>query len=118
AVGDVAQRGGGLVEWECSADMRNDAARGEVVHQFLFVPPYVLGGVRRETEELEAEDLDALDEHEIERDLRDHTRRVAHGHEATAPSKGPQRRLGEVATHRVDDDVGAVRQYPPERLPE
>ena len=65
--------------------------------------------VHGEAAELEAEDLDALQQHEVERDARDHARRVADGHEPAAPAQRAQRRLGEVAADRVDDDVGAVR---------
>jgi hypothetical protein len=38
AFGDVAQRGGDLVERERGGDMRNETAGGEVVHQLHFVP--------------------------------------------------------------------------------
>ena len=37
-------------------------------------------------------------------------RRVADGHEAAAPAQRAQRRLGEVAADRIDDDVGAAGQ--------
>ena len=111
AVGDVAQRGGRLVERERRADVRDDAARGEQLQQLVLVAVASSSGVvRGEVEELEAEDLDALQQHEVERDPRDHARRVADGHEAAAPAQRPQRGLGEVAADRVDDDVGAVGQ--------
>ena len=67
------------------------------------------GGVRGEVEELEAEDLDALEQHQVQGDAGDLARRVADGHEPAALAQRSQRGLGEVAAHRVDDDVGARR---------
>jgi hypothetical protein len=59
---------------------------------------------------LEAGDLDALEQHQVERDLRNRPRRVAHRREPSAEPQGAQCRLREIAADGIDDDVGALRQ--------
>ena len=69
-------------------------------------------------EELEAAHLDALEQDEVERDAGDRARRVADGHEPAAVAQRTQRRLGDVAAHRVDHDVGTVGERRLQRGPE
>ena len=71
-----------------------------------------------EGQELEPEHLDALQQHQVERDPGDRSRGVADGHEPAAVAQRPQGRLGEVAADRVDDDVGTVGERGAQRRPQ
>ena len=89
--------------------------RGEQLAQLRLVALEGLGLVGGEAEELEPADLDALEQHEVERDPGDLAGRVADGDEPAAVAQRAQRRLGQIATHRIDDDVGAGGQRLSER---
>ena len=81
-----------------------------------LVAVHLVGRVHGEVEELEAEHVHALEQHEVERDARDRARRVADGDEAATPVQRAQRRLGEVAADGIDDDVAAVGKAVAQRL--
>ena len=74
-VGDVAQRGGDLVEREGRADVRHDAPGGQEIDELGLVAAQLVGRVQREVDELEAEHVHALESTEIERDAAGSPRR-------------------------------------------
>jgi hypothetical protein len=112
----VLQRLGRPVQRKRRSDVGDQPPLGEEPRQLLLVPLEILGAVGGEAEELEADDLDALEQDQVEGDPGDGPRRVADGHEPPTEAQRPQRRLREVPTHGVDDDVGTRRQRRLERL--
>ena len=76
-----------LGEVEGGADVGQGPMRGEQIQELVLVAAHLLRGVRAEVAHLEADDVDALEQHEVERDAGNHAGRVADGHEATSPPK-------------------------------
>ena len=58
---------------------------GQQVEQLALVARHLVGLVRREVAELEAEDVDPLQQHQVQGDAWDRARGVADRHEAAAP---------------------------------
>ena len=91
-------------------------ALGQQLQELAVVARHVGRLVRGEVAELEAEDVDALEQHQVEGYPWDGPGGVAHGHEAAAVVQRAQGGLGQVAAHRVDHDVGAAGQGLAQRL--
>src|ERR1700730_2316997 len=108
AVGHVPDRGRRVPQREPGADVRADPASGEQGKQFLVVAALEVRPELAERADLHALDGDALEQDEVQRDLRDDAGRVSEGHERAAPADGAQRLLGGCAADRVDDRVGAA----------
>ena len=77
------------------------------VAQLVLVAGELVGGM---SWNWKPSDLNALHQHEVERDAGDHAGGVADGDEPTAPAQRAQCGFRQVATDRVDDGVGAVGQ--------
>ena len=86
---DVVQRGRYVIQHEARADVREGLAGRQQPQQFGLVAAGFLGTVRDKAKELEAANVDALEQHEVERDLRDGPTGVTDGHEAAAVAQGP-----------------------------
>src|SRR5262249_15429824 len=110
SIGDVLQRGHDLVERKRGTDVRPDSLRGQQLEQLAFVARELVRRVRCEVDELEAENVDAFEQDQVERYARDLPGRVADCHEAPTPSQCAERGFGQVATYRIDDDVTTVGQ--------
>src|ERR1700733_2220646 len=116
--GHPAQRVARVGEVERRADEGHGLAGHQEVHQLAVVAGHFLGPVTGEVAELEAEDRTSLEEHQIQRYAGDGSRREAHRDEAAPEVERAQRGLGQVATDRVDHDVGPAGQRPSEGLAE
>ena len=60
-----------LVDREPGTDVRRGPLGGKQLHQLLFVPVILIRRVLREVPELEAQDLDAFEQHQVQGDPRD-----------------------------------------------
>ena len=105
-----------VVEGEPLADVGQRPSGRQEVQQLGLVAAELVGRVGGEGQHLEADDLDALQQHEVERDARDGPGGIAHGHEPAAPTKAAERGFGELATDRVDDNICPVGEGIPQRL--
>src|SRR4051794_17682593 len=115
---DLAQRVHHPVQGKHGAHVRRHLARHEQLEELLLVASVLVRLVRRERRELEAEQLDSLEQHEVQWDPRDDAGGVTDRHEPAAVAHRPQRRLRQVAADRVDDDVGAIGQGGLQALPQ
>src|SRR2546423_7098895 len=87
SVGHKPERGGDVVEAEGGTDVRRDPMRCEQLQQLVLVATQLVRLVLGETPELEAQDADALQQHEVERDPAVRSGRLAAGHEPAAPAE-------------------------------
>ena len=111
-VGDEGQRGRRVVERERRPDVGHDAAVGQEAQQLGLVAGQLVGVVGGEVDELEAEDLAPLEQHQVQRDPGDLAGGVADGDEPPAVAQRTQGRLGQGAADGIDDDVGRRRAGP------
>src|SRR5687768_1521254 len=68
AVRHVSQGRGGVGELERGADVRQDPPLGHQLQEVVFVTLQLLGLVLGEVTELEAQNVDALEQNEVQRD--------------------------------------------------
>ena len=105
---EALERLAGALERQRRVDRGAQLALGDPREQLLAVRAVLRGLAHRERAPEHADDLAALEQHEVERNLRDVAGGEADDEVAALPGDAAQRRLGERAADRIVDDVDAV----------